>query len=247
MKILTTVKRATNPDMKVKLTADGSIDPAGVEYITNSFDEYAVEEAILLKEAAGGEVVVVSVGSSEATKELRTALAKGADRGILVETEEELDSDAVARVLAEVAKEEGADIIIMGKQSVDSDRNQTAQLLGAYLGWPQATFAYKCDVADGWATVVREVDGGTSTKRVKLPAIVTADLRLNEPRYASAPNIMKARKKPIDTKTPADYGVDTTARVKVLGYELPEERAAGQIVESVDELIQKLRTEAKAL
>ncbi len=246
MKILTTVKRVTDPDMKVKLKSDGTgIETSGVEYKMNSFDEYGVEEAIRLKEANGGEIVVVSVGPSAATKEIRTALAMGVDRGILVETDAELDSDAVARVLAEVCKTEAPDIIVMGKQSVDSDRNQTAQLLAAYLGWPQATFAYSCKIDGGWATVGREVDGGTATKRVKLPAVVSADLRLNEPRYASLPGIMKAKRKQLDTMTPADLGVDITPRVKVLSYEAPEERAAGQIVENVDALIDKLRNEAK--
>lgn len=246
MKILTTVKRVTDPDMKVKIKPDGTgIETEGVEYKMNSFDEYGVEEAIRLKEANGGEVVVVSVGPAAATKEIRTALAMGGDRGILVETDEVLDSDAVARVLAEVVKEEQPDIIVMGKQSVDSDRNQAGQMLAAYLGWPQATFAFECEVADGWATVGREVDGGTATKRVKLPAIITADLRLNDPRYASLPGIMKAKRKQLDTKTPAELGVDITSKVTVLAYEAPEEREAGQIVDSVDELIDKLRNEAK--
>lgn len=248
MKILTTVKRVTDPDMKVKLKADGSgIETSGVEYKMNSFDEYGVEEAIRLKEAHGGEIVVVSVGPAASTKEIRTALAMGADRGILVETDAELDSDAVARVLAEVVQAESPDMIVMGKQSVDSDRNQAAQLLAAYLGWPQATFAYSCKVDGEWLTVGREVDGGTSTKRVKLPAIVSADLRLNEPRYASLPGIMKAKRKQLDTHTPADLGVDITPKVKVIAYEAPEERAAGQIVDNVDALIHKLRTEAKVI
>jgi electron transfer flavoprotein beta subunit len=246
VKILTTVKRVTDPDMKVKIKPDGTgIVTDGVEFKMNSFDEYGVEEAIVLKEDHGGEVVVVSVGPGAATKEIRTALAMGADRGILVETDENLDSDAVARVLAEVIKKEQPDIIVMGKQAVDSDRNQAAQALAAYLDYPQATFAYELSVADGWATVGREVDGGTATKRVKLPAIITADLRLNEPRYASLPGIMKAKRKQLDTMTPDDLGVDVTPKVKVLAYEAPEERAAGQIVETVDELIDKLQNEAK--
>lgn len=248
MKILTTVKRVTDPDMKIKIKPDGSgIITDGVEYKMNSFDEYGVEEAIRLKEKAGGEIVVVSVGPDAATKEIRTALAMGADRGILVETDEELDSDAVARILAEVVKKESPDIIIMGKQAVDSDRNQTGQMLAAYLGYPQATFAYKLDVDNGWASVGREVDGGTSTKRVRLPAVVTADLRLNEPRYASLPGIIKAKRKPIDRHSPSELGVDVASRSRVLAYEAPEERAAGQIVGSVDELIDKLRNEAKSL
>lgn len=248
MKILTTVKRVTDPDMKVKIRPDGSgIVTDGVEYKMNSFDEYGVEGAIQLQEAHGGEVVVVSVGPDAATKELRTALAMGADRGILVETDEELDSDAVARVLAEIVKKENPDIIIMGKQAVDSDRNQTGQLLAAYIGRPQATFAYSIKIDGEWAIVGREVDGGTSTKRVKLPAVITADLRLNEPRYASLPGIIKAKKKPIDRYTPADLGVDVTPKTRATFFEAPPARAAGQIVDSVDTLIAKLRNEAKAL
>ncbi|MFU8806640.1 MAG: electron transfer flavoprotein subunit beta/FixA family protein, partial [Bradymonadaceae bacterium] len=205
MKILTTVKRVTDPDMKIRIKPDQTgVVTEGVEYKMNSFDEYGVEESIALKEIHGGELVVVSVGPAASTKEIRTALAMGADRGILIETDEELDSDAVARVLAEVVKRESPDLVVMGKQAVDSDRNQTGQVLAAYLDWPQATFAFSVEVADGWATVAREVDGGTSTKRVKLPAIITADLRLNEPRYASLPGIMKAKRKPLDTMTPAD-------------------------------------------
>jgi electron transfer flavoprotein beta subunit len=248
VKILTTVKRVTDPDMKVKIRPDGSgIVTDGVEYKMNSFDEYGVEGAIQLQEAHGGEVVVVSVGPDAATKELRTALAMGADRGILVETDEELDSDAVARVLAEIVKKENPDIIIMGKQAVDSDRNQTGQLLAAYIGRPQATFAYSIKIDGEWAIVGREVDGGTSTKRVKLPAVITADLRLNEPRYASLPGIIKAKKKPIDRYTPADLGVDVTPKTRATFFEAPPARAAGQIVDSVDTLIAKLRNEAKAL
>jgi electron transfer flavoprotein beta subunit len=211
----------------------------------NSFDEYGVEEAIRLKEEHGGEVVVVSVGPDASTKEIRTALAMGADRGVLVETDADLDSDAVARLIAEVAKKESPDIIVMGKQAVDSDRNQAGQMLAAYLDYPQATFAFDLSVADGWATVGREVDGGTSTKRVKLPAIVTADLRLNEPRYASLPGIIKAKRKKIDRFSPEDLGVDIASKVNVLAFEAPPEREAGQIVDGVDALIGKLRDEAK--
>lgn len=246
MKILTTVKRVTDPDMKVKIKPDGDgIVTDGVEYKMNSFDEYGVEAAIQLKEAHGGEVIVVSVGPDAATKEIRTALAMGGDRGVLVECEDELDSDAVARLLAEVVKREQPDIIIMGKQAVDSDRNQTAQMLAAYLDYPQATFAFSLEVADGWATVGREVDGGSATKRVQLPAVVSADLRLNEPRYASLPGIIKAKRKPLDRLTPDDLGVDPLPKSEVLEFEAPPERAAGQIVESVDALIDKLQTEAK--
>ncbi len=248
MKILTTVKRVTDPDMKVKIRPDGAgIVTDGVEYKMNSFDEYGVEGAIQLQEAYGGEVVVVSVGPDAATKELRTALAMGADRGILVETDEELDSDAVARVLAEIVKKESPDVIIMGKQAVDSDRNQTAQMLAAYLNYPQATFAYSIKIEGEWAVVGREVDGGTSTKRVKLPAVISADLRLNEPRYASLPGIIKAKKKPLDRYTPSDLGVDVTSKVRALRFEAPPTRSAGQMVDSVDALIQKLRNESKSL
>lgn len=246
MKILTTVKRVTDPDMKVKIKPDGSgIETSGIEFKMNSFDEYGVEEAIRVKSAQGGEVVVVSVGPKAATKEIRTALAMGGDRGILVQTDEDMDSDAVARVLAEIVKKEQPDLIIMGKQAVDSDRNQAGQMLAAYLEYPQATFAYKLEIDGEWATVGREVDGGMSTKRIKLPAIVTADLRLNEPRYASLPGIIKAKRKKIDTYTPGDLGVDVTPKVNVLAFETPPERAAGQIVESVDALIDLLRDEAK--
>lgn len=248
MKILTTVKRVTDPDMKVKIKPDGSgIQTEGVDYKMNSFDEYGVEEAVALKEEHGGEIIVVSVGPSESTKEIRTALAMGADRGILVETDAALDSDAVARVLAEVIRKEEPDIIVMGKQSVDSDRNQTGQILASLLDYPQATFAFSLEVADGWATVGREVDGGTSTKRIKLPGIVTADLRLNDPRYPSLMGIRRAGKKQLDTMTPDDLGVDVTAKVSVLAYEAPEERGAGRIVESVDELVDALQNEAKVI
>ena len=248
MKILTTVKRVTDPDMKVKIKPDQSgVVTEGVEYKMNSFDEYGVEEAIVLKEEHGGEVVVVSVGPAAATKELRTAMAMGADRAILIETDEDLDSDAVARVLAEVIKREEPDVVIMGKQAVDSDRNQAAQLLASYLDWPQATFAFEVAVADGWATVGREVDGGTSTQRIKLPGIITADLRLNEPRYASLPGIMKAKRKPLDTLTPDELGVDVAPKVNVLTFEAPEEREAGEILADVDELIDRLQNEANVL
>ncbi|MGM0555936.1 MAG: electron transfer flavoprotein subunit beta/FixA family protein [Myxococcota bacterium] len=248
MKILTTVKRVADPDMKIKIAPDGSeLETEGAEYVMNQMDEWGVEEAIRLKEEHGGEVVVVSVGPSEATKEIRTALAMGADRGILVETDETLDSDAVARVVAEIAKEEEPDLVTLGKLSLDTDRNQTGQLLAAYLDWPQATYAYNVEIEDGAAVVGREIDGGTNTKRCQLPCVITAIERLNEPRYASLPGIMKAKRKPIDTKTPADLGVDIAPRVKAVQYEMPPEREAGEIVEGVDELIDKLKNEAKLI
>ncbi len=248
MKILATVKRVTDPDMKIKIKPDETgVVTEGVEYKMNSFDEYGVEEAISIKEEHGGEVVVVSIGPAASTKELRTAMAMGADRAILVETDQDLDSDAVARVLTEVVGREEPDVIVMGKQSVDSDRNQAAQLLASYLGWPQATFAFNVDISDGWATVGREVDGGTSTKRIELPGIITADLRLNEPRYASLPGIMKAKRKPLDTLTPDELGVDIAPRVNVLKFEAPEEREAGEILEDVDELVDRLQNEANVI
>ncbi|MFW5966892.1 MAG: electron transfer flavoprotein subunit beta/FixA family protein [Persicimonas sp.] len=248
MKILTTVKRVADPDMKIQIAEDGSeLVTEGAEYVMNQMDEWGVEEAIQLKEEHGGEVVVVSVGPSEATKEIRTALAMGADRGVLVETDADLDSDAVARVLAEVVREEEPDVITMGKLSLDTDRNQTGQLLAGYLDYPQATYAYEVDIEDGWAVVGREIDGGTDTKRVKLPAVITAIERLNEPRYASLPGIMKAKRKPIDTKTPDDLGVDVASKVEAVAYELPPEREGGEIVEDVDELIKKLKEEAKVI
>lgn len=248
MKILTTVKRVADPDMKIKIAPDGTaLDNAGAEHVMNQMDEWGVEEAIRLKEEHGGEVVVVSVGPSAATKEIRTALAMGADRGILVETEQTLDSDAVARVIAEVAREEEPDVVTLGKLSLDTDRNQTGQLLASYLGWPQATYAYNVEIEDGAALVGREIDGGTNTKRCQLPCVITAIERLNEPRYASLPGIMKAKRKPIDTKTPADLGVDIAPKVKAVKYEMPPEREAGEIVEDVDALIDKLRNEAKLI
>jgi len=248
VKILATIKRVADPDMKVKISADGtSLDTAGAEYTYNQMDEYGVEEAMRLKEKHGGEVVVVSVGSGDAINELRKAgLAVGADRGIIVETDAELDSDAVARLLAEVVKREEPDVILMGKLALDTDRNQTAQLLATYLDYPQATDANRVEIADGWATVGREIDGGTNTKRVQLPAVITAIERLNEPRYASLPGIMKAKRKPVETLTPDELGVDIAPKVKTVKYQLPPERAAGMIVGSVDELLDKLKNDAKA-
>ncbi len=248
MKILTTVKRVTDPEMKVKIKADGSgISTDGVEFKMNSFDEYSIAEAATLKKAHGGEILVVSIGPEASTKEMRTAMGMGADRGILVQTDETVDSDAVARILAEVCKRENPDLVLMGKQAIDSDRNQTGQLLSAYMDWPQATFAYSIAVSDGFADVGREVDGGTSTKRVQLPAIITADLRLNTPPLVPLPMLMKAKRKPLEIITPEDLGVDITPKVKAVGFEAPEARAAGQIVESVDALIEKLKNEAKVL
>jgi electron transfer flavoprotein beta subunit len=216
----------------------------------NPFCEIAVEEAIRMVEKAGeGEVVVVAIGDDEATTQVRAALAMGAHRGILVETsEDQLDSDLVAQILVKICQDESPDLVLLGKQAVDGDSNQVGQLVAEYLNWPQATFAYKIDLNGNQANVQREVDGGVETVALSLPAVITTDLRLNEPRYASLPNIMKAKKKPLDTTTPEDLGVDvSSAKVSVIGYALPQSRKAGQIVKSVEELVQKLNTEAKVL
>ena len=248
MKILTTVKRVTDPDAKIRIKPDGSgIVTEGIEFKMNPFDEIGVEEALRIKSKVGGEVVVASIGPSESTKEIRTALAMGGDRGILVETNEALDSSVVALILAELAKKEQPDLIVMGKQAVDDDSNQAAQMLGAQLGYPQATFAFEVNVTGDSVTVGREVDGGALYETLKLPAIVTADLRLNEPRYASLPGIMKARRKKLDIFTPANLGVDTTNKVNVLRFETPPARKAGIVLETVEELVDKLRNEAKVL
>jgi len=249
VKILVTAKRVTDYESKLTLTKDGRIDYDAVDFKMNPFCEIAVEEAIRIAEDADNpQVVVVAVGSDDATKELRTALAMGADRAILVEADEEhLDSDAVARILAALVKKESPDLVILGKQAVDGDNNQVGQLLAEYLGWPQATFAYKVQVDGNNMTVQREVDGGVETVEVSLPAVLTTDLRLNEPRYASLPGIMKAKKKPLDTLDPSDLGVDITPKVQTVSLALPPKRAAGRLVKSVDELVAALATEAKVL
>lgn len=248
MKILTTVKKVNNPDAKVKIASDGSKILSDTELKLNDFDEWGVEQAILIKEQFGGEVIVVSVGSQDNTKEIRTAMAMGADRGILVEVDPaELDSGAVAEILAAVVEREEPDVVSMGKLAVDSENNQIGQRLAALLDWPQATFAYTCEIEDGWATVAREVDGGTATVRVKLPFVLTADLRLNTPRYASLPGIMKARSKPLETLSPDDLDVEVERKLLVVGYEEPPARAAGRIVEDLDELVDCLQNEAKAI
>jgi electron transfer flavoprotein beta subunit len=250
LKILVTAKRVTDPYSKVKVGGDGRLQLDNVEYKMNPFCEIAVEEALQIIDQVGdGEIVVVSIGSDEATKEIRTAMAMGADRGILVETDEmQLDSDGVARILAKVVENEQPNVVIMGKQATDGDSNQAAQLLAEYLGWPQATFAYKVHLngSEG-AKVEREVDGGVETVEVSFPAVITTDLRLNEPRYASLPGIMKAKRKPLDETTPADLGVDVALKVETVGYEAPAERAAGVILKTVDELMDKLANEAKVI
>ena len=249
MKILVAIKRVADPNVKVRLRSDGSgLDLAAVKMTMNPFDEIAVEEAVRLKEAGiASEVVVVSVGPEKATETLRTALAMGADRGLLVRTEETTEPLAVAKVLSAVAGEEQPALILLGKQAVDDDCNQTGQMLAAKLGWPQATFASQLTVDGNRATIIREIDGGSQTIALALPAIVTADLRLNEPRYASLPNIMKAKKKPVEEKQPSDYGLVIEERLEVVRLEEPPTRAAGIKVKSVAELVERLKTEAGVL
>ncbi|PZX12149.1 MULTISPECIES: electron transfer flavoprotein subunit beta/FixA family protein [Celeribacter] len=245
MKVLVPVKRVIDYNVKVKVKADGTgVDLANVKMSMNPFDEISVEEAIRLKEAGiASEVVIVSIGEKKATDTIRNALAMGADRGILVTEDQGVDLEplAVAKILAKVVEEEAPELVILGKQAIDNDMNATGQMLAALLGWGQATFASEVKIEDGKAVVTREVDGGLQTISVNLPAIVTTDLRLNEPRYASLPNIMKAKKKPLDEKTAADYGVDTTPRLTVVTTEEPTGRQAGIKVGSVDELIAKLK------
>ncbi|GEO86329.1 MULTISPECIES: electron transfer flavoprotein subunit beta/FixA family protein [Alphaproteobacteria] len=249
MKILVTVKRVVDYNVKIRVKADGTgVELANVKMSMNPFDEIAVEEALRLKEAGKAEeVVVVSIGPAKAEETLRTALAMGADRAVLVETDDAVEPLAVAKLLKGVIEAEAPGLVITGKQAIDDDSNQTGQMLAALLGWGQATFASKVELGADKATVTREVDGGLQTIDVKLPAIITTDLRLNEPRYASLPNIMKAKKKPLDKKTPADLGVDTTARLKVLKTEEPGGRKAGVKVKSVAELVDKLKNEAGVL
>lgn len=250
MKILVPVKRVIDYNVKVRVKADGSgVDLANVKMSMNPFDEIAVEQAIRLKEAGKAEeVVVVSIGVKQAQDTLRTALAMGADRAILVEAADDVHQDieplAVAKILKAVIADEGPSLVIAGKQAIDNDMNATGQMLAALLGWSQATFASALEVEGDSATVTREVDGGLQTITVKMPAIVTVDLRLNEPRYASLPNIMKAKKKPLDEKTAADYGVDVTPRLTVIKTTEPETRKAGIKLASVEELISKLKDEA---
>ncbi len=253
MKVLVPVKRVIDYNVKVRVKADKSgVDLANVKMSMNPFDEIAVEQAIRLKEAGQAEeVVAVSIGVKQSQETLRTALAMGADRAILVEAAENVDTDieplAVAKILKAVVDEEAPGLVIMGKQAIDNDMNATGQMLSALLGWPQATFISKLELADGGAKVVREVDGGLQAIRVKTPAIVTVDLRLNEPRYASLPNIMKAKKKPLETKTPADYGVDVAPRLEVVSVSEPPPRKAGVKVGSIPELVEKLKNEAGVL
>ena len=243
MKILVPVKRVIDFNVKVRVKADQTgVDLANVKMAMNPFDEIAVEEALRLREKGKAtEVIAVSIGPQQAQETIRTALAMGADRGILVKTEGMVEPLAVAKILKAICEEEQPGLVILGKQAIDDDSNQTGQMLAALLGWPQATFAHKLEAGEGSARVEREIDGGLQTVEVKLPAIVTTDLRLNEPRYASLPNIMKAKKKPIEEKSPADYGVDVSPRLKVLKVTEPARRAAGIKVKSVSELLDKLK------
>jgi len=249
MKVLVPVKRVIDANVKPRVKADGSgVDLANIKMAMNPFDEIAVEEALRQKEAGKvSEIVVVSIGVQQAQETLRTALAMGADRAILVKTDETVEPLDVAKILKGVAEAEQPGLIILGKQAIDDDSNQTGQMLAALLGWAQATFASKLEIGDGQAKVTREVDGGLQVIDVKLPAIVTTDLRLNEPRYASLPNIMKAKKKPLDEKAPADFGVEVKARLKVLKTEEPAGRQAGVKLGSVAELVDKLKNEAGVL
>ncbi len=247
MKIIVPVKRVIDYNVKVRVKADGSgVDLANVKMSMNPFDEIAVEEAIRLKEAGkADEVVAVSIGVKQAQETLRTALAMGADRAILVVAAEDVHQDieplAVAKILAKVVEEEAPGLVLMGKQAIDNDMNATGQMLSALMGWSQATYANALEVEGDSAVVTREVDGGLQTVKVKMPTIVTTDLRLNEPRYASLPNIMKAKKKPLDEKTAADYGVDVAPRLEIVKTGEPPVREAGEMVGSVDELVAKLK------
>jgi electron transfer flavoprotein beta subunit len=249
MKLLVCVKRVVDFNVKIRVKPDGSgVELANVKMAMNPFDEIAVEEAVRLKEQGkASEIVAVSIGPAQAAETLRTALAMGADRGLLVKTEASVEPLAVAKILKGVIAQEQPDLVIMGKQAIDDDANQTGQMLAALLGWPQGTFAFKVNVGEGAVDVTREVDGGLQTVGLKLPAIVTTDLRLNEPRYASLPNIMKAKKKPLDETSPEALGVDVAPRLKVLKTAEPGGRKAGVKVGSVAELVSRLKTEAGVL
>ena len=247
MKVLVPVKRVIDYNVKVRVKADGSgVDLANVKMSMNPFDEIAVEQAIRLKEAGkADEIVAVSIGVKQSQETLRTALAMGADRAILVVAADDVHTDieplAVAKILAKVVEEEQPGIVLAGKQAIDNDMNATGQMLSALLGWSQGTFASELDIDGDNAVVTREVDGGLQTIKVAMPTVVTVDLRLNEPRYASLPNIMKAKRKPLDEKTAEDYGVDVTPRLEIIKTEEPAARAAGIVVGSVDELVEKLK------
>jgi len=249
MKALVAVKRVVDYNVKVRVKADHTgVETANVKMSMNPFDEIAVEEALRLREAGTvSEVIAVSCGVQQCQETIRTALAMGADRGVLVLTDAELQPLAVAKLIKAVIQKESPEIVIIGKQAIDDDCNQTGQMLAALLGWPQATFASKLAISDGSAEVTREVDGGLETVKLKMPAVVTTDLRLNEPRYASLPNIMKAKKKPIDTFSPEDLGIDVTPRLVTLKVDEPAKRQGGVKVGSVEELVTKLKTEARVI
>ena len=249
MKILVAVKRVIDFNVKIRVKSDGTgIETGNVKMSMNPFDEIAVEEGVRLREAGtADELIAVSLGAAQCQETIRTALAMGADRGILVETDEDLEPLAVAKLLAAIAEKESPDLIIVGKQAIDNDCNQTGQMLATLLGWSQGTFVSKLTLGDGKAEVTREVDGGLETVSLTLPSVVTVDLRLNEPRYASLPNIMKAKKKPIDTLTPGDLGVDVTPRLEILKVEEPQGRQAGVLLADAAELVEKLKNEAKVI
>jgi electron transfer flavoprotein beta subunit len=249
MKVLVGIKRVVDAYVRVRVKSDGTgVDLTNAKMAINPFCEIAVEEAIRLKEAgAAKEVIAVSIGPSAAQEQIRTALALGSDRGILVETEEALEPLVVAKLLKAIVEKEGIDLVILGKQSIDTDNNQVGQMLAALLDVPQGTFACKAELKDGKIEVTREIDGGEQTVLLDLPAVVTTDLRLNEPRYASLPNIMKAKKKPIDTLSAADLGVEVASNIKTLSVAPPAERSAGVKVESVADLVDKLKNEAKVI
>lgn len=246
MKVIVPVKRVIDYNVKVRVKADQTgVDLANVKMSMNPFDEISVEEAVRLKEKGKAtEVIAVSIGPQQAGETIRTALAMGADRGILVKTDADVEPLAVAKILKAICDAEKPGLVITGKQAIDDDSNQTGQMLAALLGWPQGTFAHTLELAEASAKIEREIDGGLQTVEVKLPAVMTTDLRLNEPRYASLPNIMKAKKKPIDEKTPADFGVDIAPRLKVLKVMEPPKRQAGIKVKTVHDLLDKLKNEA---
>jgi len=249
MKILVPIKRVVDYNVKVRVKADKSgVELANVKMSVNPFDEIAVEEAVRLKESgAATEIIAITIGPEKAQEQLRTAMAIGADRGILVSTDDEVEPLAVAKTLKHFVEQENPDLVIMGKQAIDDDSNQTGQMLAALLGWPQGTFASKVEIADGKANVTREIDGGLETVALSTPAIITTDLRLNEPRYAKLPDIMKAKKKPLDTHTPADLGLDYSRRLSVVEVNDPPVRQGGEIVDSVDTLVDKLKNDAKVI
>ena len=249
MKVLVAVKRVVDFNVKIRVKSDGTgVETGNVKMSMNPFDEIALEEGVRMREAGtADELIAVSMGPQACQETIRTALAMGADRGILVETDAELEPLAVAKLLKAITEKENPDLVILGKQAIDDDCNQTGQMLAALLGWGQGTFASGLEFGDAKVTVTREIDGGLETVALTLPAVVTTDLRLNEPRYASLPNIMKAKKKPIDTMTPEDLGVDAAPRLKVLKVDEPQGREIGIMVETVAELVDKLRNEAKVI